>query len=98
MTGLSESATQRRKNDFEAWFEKERRAAWSSFYKAWPELAESDPSPEFGMGNKEGFWTVWNAALDSALVELPDVRSATDIAYFNADVIDAIERAGLRVK
>lgn len=43
-------------------------------------------------------WLAWNAALDSAVVELPDVQAATDIAYFNADVVDAIERAGLRVK
>ncbi|MDG9785316.1 hypothetical protein [Metapseudomonas otitidis] len=47
-------------------------------------------------------WTdklqTWCAALDSAVVELPDVQAATDIAYFNADVVDAIERAGLRVK
>lgn len=43
-------------------------------------------------------WDVWNAALDSAVVELPDVKEAKDIAYFNADVVDAIERAGLRVK
>lgn len=41
---------------------------------------------------------IWDAALDSAAVELPDVQAATDIAYFNADVVDAIERAGLRVK
>lgn len=47
-------------------------------------------------------WTdklqTWNAALDSAVVELPDVKAAKDISYFNADVLDAIERAGLRVK
>lgn len=43
-------------------------------------------------------WLAWNAALDSAVVELPDVKETKDIAYFNADVVDAIERAGLRVK
>lgn len=46
----------------------------------------------------EARWQTWNAALDSAVVELPDVKEAKDIAYFNADVVDAIERAGLRVK
>ncbi|MDU9398086.1 hypothetical protein [Pseudomonas sp. zfem003] len=67
-------------------------------------IAEHTDSPAIYVGRvgQASFcrygWKIWNAALDSAVVELPDVKEAKDIAYFNADVVDAIERAGLRVK
>ncbi|MNQ14481.1 hypothetical protein D3C85_274330 [compost metagenome] len=43
-------------------------------------------------------WSGWNAAMDSVCVELPGPCEAIDIAYFNADVIDAIHAAGVRTK
>lgn len=88
---------EQRRKAFEVWFEGERHAAWRSFYRAFPELAESDPSPEFGAGNKEGFWTVWNAALDSVEVEFPR-QSAVEDLMFISDARKIIESAGMRVK
>lgn len=79
-----------------------RREAFEAHYSK--ELPRTEQN-RFGRdGNRycnphiQSRWDGWNAALDSAVVELPDVKAATDIAYFNADVVDAIERAGLRVK
>lgn len=42
-------------------------------------------------------WLAWNAALDSAVVELPR-QSAADDLMFISDARSRIERAGLRVK
>lgn len=42
-------------------------------------------------------WAEWNAALDSAVVELPK-QSAVDDLMFISDARSRIERAGLRVK
>jgi len=48
--------------------------------------------------NRRMLWPAFNAALDSIEIELPDVRTATHIAYFNADVIDAITATGLGLR
>lgn len=89
MTGLSESAVQRR-----------RKAFYAAIQRDWDEsmINFKEVGGTFVNADIEAAWWAWNAALDSAVIDLPDVQSATDIAYFNADVIDAIERAGLRVK
>ncbi|MDG9785254.1 hypothetical protein [Metapseudomonas otitidis] len=42
-------------------------------------------------------WDAWNAALDSPVVELPG-DDGMDGHLWGPDVVDAIERAGLRVK
>ena len=51
-----------------------------------------------GLTHIPSAWRAFNAALDAVEIELPDVRAATDIAYFNADVIDAITATGLGLR
>lgn len=43
-------------------------------------------------------WVEWNAALDSAVVELPDVYDFHSTSGMRRGCAEAIERAGLRVK
>lgn len=60
-------------------------------------VARDNDGEYFSVGVAER-WEMYNAALDSIEIVLPDVRTATDIAYFNADVIDAITATGLGLR
>lgn len=46
----------------------------------------------------EAHWLTWNAALDSAVVELPDLHEFQSASAQHWKCAEAIERAGLRVK
>lgn len=46
----------------------------------------------------QGAWWAWNAALDSAVVELPDVYDFHSTSGMRRGCAEAIERAGLRVR
>lgn len=73
----------KRRELFDAWFDKE----------VLPTISHGSPDIL-----KRQMWRPFNAALDAVEIELPDVRAATDIAYFNADVIDAITATGLGLR
>ncbi len=47
---------------------------------------------------KQQMANVWVASRAEMVIALPDPSRAIDIAYFHADVLDAIAAAGLTVK
>lgn len=47
---------------------------------------------------KDQMRNVWLASRRELVIELPDPGKARDIAYYKADVMDAIEAAGVKVK
>lgn len=80
----------KRRELFEAWFESLNHRA--------PEIQYSSGGHYYVEPGVEAVWNGFNAALDAVEIELPDVRVAKDIVYFNDDVIDAITATGLGLR
>ncbi len=47
---------------------------------------------------KDQMRNVWLASRRELVIELPDPSQARDIAYYKADIADAIEAAGVTVR
>lgn len=84
---------ERRREAFEAWD--------TASFGSDPEEHEIGADGKYIDGCVEQCWLAWNAALDSAVVDLTGITilqfNGVDF-YAESGVVDAIERAGLRVK
>lgn len=91
------SIEEQRRAAFDVWHKAEQEAGWQSALREFGLSPEPMPE-EFLQAAKILHWRIWNAALDSVVIKLPEF--AFDYSY--NDGIDAcreaIEAAGLKVK
>lgn len=93
---MDDNLIERRREAFEAWD--------TASFGSDPEEHEIGADGKYIDGCVEQCWLAWNAALDSAVVEIDttEIIASDDYTDGYADatqaICDAIERAGLRVK
>lgn len=96
------SIEEKRRAAFEAAFPKPDGFVWNSmdgqYWEGWSEMG-SERDEEISAYNER--WNIWNSALESVLIDLPDAYDkygSGEFVYWADDVDHAITSIGLRIK
>ena len=72
-------------------------------FEAWAMTRQGLDVQRLGLGSYRSLatynaWCAWQASRKALVVELPKAEDSPDIAYFEADVLDALCAVGITVK